>query len=734
MKTKNIWRNVCAMILALLMTATVTATPVLTQTVYADGDDEGATVEINEKNFPDENFRKYVSEYIDKDIKDNKLSIKEINDVTSIRPGQYGIKDFTGIEYFYNLNIFDCSGNPVTNLDLSNNTKLTDLTCCQTSLTSLDLSKNTALENINCFNNMSLTSLDLSNNTALTNLTCSTTSIASLDLSKNTNLTFLDCANTSLTRLDLSQEHALTHLECGGNRLESLDLSQCTDLATLNCKNTPLTGLDLSRNINLKNLNCSGDQLTSLDLSNNTSLRNLDCSSNQLTSLNLSRNTSLGELDCSKNKLTSLDLSENTSLYKLICTENLLTSLDLSNNTNLRTLYCNKNQLTSLDLSNNTSLQDEDLREPTYFDSQSRSVTADYIDGKLVVDLADDLGLDMTRVSDVVVTGGTYIDGKVTFDVPVESGAKITYKYDTNNTNISAKMDVTIPLAMCKVRFDTNGGSSVDMQKVMIGDKVTKPADPTKPGYTFGGWYTDKACTTAFDFSSPVTEDMTLYARWKTTGTTTDPVIPPSDDKDTTVTPDHPKGEDTVTKKPILNLKVRSAGSKAEKLVWTKVKDADGYDIYFAKCGSRLKKIKSTKATTLKKACLKKGTIYKYKVRAYTMKDGKKVYIASSLSSHAVAGGYSKKYTDAKRITAAKKSLTLEAGKKGRVKASQTKLKKGRRFLKTSHAALLRCRSTDKSVATVSRSGKVTAKKAGTCRIYIYAQNGMWTSTKITVK
>jgi len=64
-----------------------------------------------------------------------------------------------------------------------------------------------------------------------------------------------------------------------------------------------------------------------------------------------------------------------------------------------------------------------------------------------------------------------------------------------------------------KVSFETGEGSKVDFQTTADG-KLVKPADPTREGYTFGGWYTDEACTQAYDFSTPVTADMTLYAKW----------------------------------------------------------------------------------------------------------------------------------------------------------------------------------------------------------------------------
>lgn len=65
-----------------------------------------------------------------------------------------------------------------------------------------------------------------------------------------------------------------------------------------------------------------------------------------------------------------------------------------------------------------------------------------------------------------------------------------------------------------RVKFDARGGSATGDQTPASGSTVTKPADPTREGYTFGGWYTDEACTKAYDFSAAVTADMTLYAKW----------------------------------------------------------------------------------------------------------------------------------------------------------------------------------------------------------------------------
>lgn len=65
------------------------------------------------------------------------------------------------------------------------------------------------------------------------------------------------------------------------------------------------------------------------------------------------------------------------------------------------------------------------------------------------------------------------------------------------------------------VTFDSNGGSKIENQNVAEGKIATKPEDPTREGYTFKGWYSDEKLTTAYDFTTPVTSDITLYAGWE---------------------------------------------------------------------------------------------------------------------------------------------------------------------------------------------------------------------------
>ncbi len=69
--------------------------------------------------------------------------------------------------------------------------------------------------------------------------------------------------------------------------------------------------------------------------------------------------------------------------------------------------------------------------------------------------------------------------------------------------------------AIYTVSFNSNGGTSVAKQSVTSGEKVAKPADPTRTSYTFTGWYSDSGLKQAYDFGTAVTGNMTLYAGWE---------------------------------------------------------------------------------------------------------------------------------------------------------------------------------------------------------------------------
>ena len=77
------------------------------------------------------------------------------------------------------------------------------------------------------------------------------------------------------------------------------------------------------------------------------------------------------------------------------------------------------------------------------------------------------------------------------------------------------KRDVVDRSGSYTVLFDSAGGSDVAAQGVASGTKASRPADPTREGYTFVNWYSDKALTRVFNFSSNVTGNVTAYAKWQ---------------------------------------------------------------------------------------------------------------------------------------------------------------------------------------------------------------------------
>ena len=88
-------------------------------------------------------------------------------------------------------------------------------------------------------------------------------------------------------------------------------------------------------------------------------------------------------------------------------------------------------------------------------------------------------------------------------------------------------VDVTFTAKDYTVTYESNGGSTVPSQTVKYNETANKPADPTKSGYTFAGWYTEEKLTNKYDFAAPVTGNITLYAKW-TRNYTPRPYTPPT--------------------------------------------------------------------------------------------------------------------------------------------------------------------------------------------------------------
>lgn len=177
-------------------------------------------------------------------------------------------------------------------------------------------------------------------------------------------------------------------------------------------------------------------------------------------------------------------------------------------------------------------------------------------------------------------------------------------------------------------------------------------------------------------------------------------------------------------------------------LQWNIIKDADGYFIYGNRCNTGTKSYKYRKLATITggdistwtQKDLKKGTYYKYVVKAYRLVNGKKVVTDTYISVHAVTGGG--KYGNAKAVSVTQignkrnvSKITLKMGKTAQIKAKEVKKDK-----KIERHRKLCYESSNTKVATVTPDGLIRATGKGTCTIWVYAQNGIYKALKITVK
>lgn len=174
-------------------------------------------------------------------------------------------------------------------------------------------------------------------------------------------------------------------------------------------------------------------------------------------------------------------------------------------------------------------------------------------------------------------------------------------------------------------------------------------------------------------------------------------------------------------------------GNRKITISWRSYEDADGYDCYWSYCDGKrsYKKLSTVKAAKdrVTSRRLDNNRRYKYFVAAYKLIDGKKVYIAKSNSLHVALKDA--KATNAKKVTVNQTNVRLKAGDTFVVR-SRTRLKNTNKK-ELLHAAAYRYYTSDQSVASVSKTGKIKALKSGTCVIYVVANNGVYGTIKVTV-
>lgn len=237
------------------------------------------------------------------------------------------------------------------------------------------------------------------------------------------------------------------------------------------------------------------------------------------------------------------------------------------------------------------------------------------------------------------------------------------------------------------ITFDTRGGSPVSALKVDKDGRIPKPADPTKEGYIFDGWYYNGEL---FDFNTKVTGDIKLEARWRA-GDTNDASVTGVTLNQTSLAM---KPGETAT----LIATVEPSNAKDKSLTW---ESSDNSIVTVDENGN----IKALKAGT--------ATI------TVTTKDGGFKATATITVT--------KDIVPVTGVSFDKTTLNLATGSSTTLKAT----------VKPSDATNkgLTWKSSDSSIVTVDKNGKITGKKEGTAIITVTTNDGSYTATvKVTVK
>ena len=255
--------------------------------------------------------------------------------------------------------------------------------------------------------------------------------------------------------------------------------------------------------------------------------------------------------------------------------------------------------------------------------------------------------------------------------------------------------------------------------------------NPTKDGYTFKGWIGSdlSKATVTVTVKKGSTGNRVYKATWEKNSDSS------SEEDSSPVTPNGKTEEQNAL---TLNagLKVSQTGKKIT-VKFGKVAGATSYEVYVAYCGQKFptKATATTKKNSVsitklngKKLNLKKN----FKVVVVAKKS--KAKLGKTITAH-VVGRKNVKYTNAKSIKiTSKTALTLKKGKKSQIKAKTILVDSKKKQLTDAHAKEFRYASSNKKVATVSKTGKITAKGKGTATIYVYSRNGYAKKVKVTVK
>lgn len=309
---------------------------------------------INEDNFPDENFRNYVSSNFDSNH-DLFLTTEERYAVTAINVDGKSISSLQGVELFTNLTKLECNNNNLQTLDIRHNNALKELHCSQNKLTELNVKNNQKLIVLSCFDNQ-LTELKLSWNTELENLSCGRNKLTSLSVKNNANLVTLDIEGNSITGTAMTDLVASlpnrTSTGDGVFRVSNSENTTDNEMTWNQVYRASYKGWQVMYWVGDGWVSYPGSDAIEINDTNfpdekfRAYVAQESIDANQDGFLNPQEIADVTVIDVKEKEISDLTgIGIFTALTYLYCGGNSLTSLDVSNNTALTVLYCYGNAI-----------------------------------------------------------------------------------------------------------------------------------------------------------------------------------------------------------------------------------------------------------------------------------------------------------------------------------------------------------------------------------------------------
>ncbi|EAF8580063.1 LPXTG cell wall anchor domain-containing protein [Listeria monocytogenes] len=465
--------------------------------------------------FPDADLAEGIRAVLQKASVTDVVTQEELESITKLVVAGEKVASIQGIEYLTNLEYLNLNGNQITDISpLSNLVKLTNLYIGTNKITDIS-----ALQNLTNLRELYLNEDNISDISPLANLT----KMYSLNLGANHNLSDLSPLSnmTGLNYLTVTESKVkdvtpianltdLYSLSLNYNQIEDISpLASLTSLHYFTAYVNQITDITPVANMTrLNSLKIGNNKITDLSpLANLSQLTWLEIGTNQISDINAVKDlTKLKMLNVGSNQISDISVLNNLSqLNSLFLNNNQLGNEDMEvigGLTNLTTLFLSQNHITdirplaSLSKMDSADFANQVIKKPARNFSKTLSVPNNItsIDGTLVT-------------PKTISNNGTYDAPNVNWSSPSYlPEVRYTFKQDVvvGSTTSSYTGIIIQPLnepVDYNVTFNIDGNTS-EVKTVTEEDLIPEPANPTKQGYTFDGWYDAETGGTKWDFTT----------------------------------------------------------------------------------------------------------------------------------------------------------------------------------------------------------------------------------------